>query len=347
MAQNVSVSLTKLRNWIVDGAVGTVNRFHRKNVDTCIEDIVNALTVMPGGAAITGATIRPFSGYNYKFAPVTTDNDGLLVDTDLGATTLVINKGEGGLVDPDFPRVITVKGNVSGLVKHVLFEGTDFAGAAITDDITMNGASAVESLRAFRTITKITLPALTHTGRKQQETATANGTLSAASGTVSVTIIAAGMTGTGVPKLIPTTTGDSASVWAGKVRDALSIDANVLAMFNVSGETTAIILTRKTEEADDGTLNIALANGTSTGVITAGTSVDTVTGVVHDRVRVGFVNKFGLPKVLLNAGLLLVHFYDGSNDAGTVAIDVSLSKNIYPLAGTPDGENIVELSFLG
>jgi hypothetical protein len=119
-------------------------------------------------------------------------------------------------------------------------------------------------------------------GVRQVETATAAGTLSGASGDVSVIVTAAGLTGSPLTVLVPTTTGDTAAVWAGKVRTVLAADAAIAAFFDVSGTTTAIVLTAKKAAANDATMNIALANGTSTGVTAAPTSVDTTAGVKAD-----------------------------------------------------------------
>jgi len=93
--------------------------------------------------------------------------------------------------------------------------------------------------------------------------------------------------------------GDTASTWAGKVRTALAADADVSALFTVSGSTTAIILTRKPSYtftvpggtlpiyvANDATINIALATGTASGITTAATSANTTAGVASDGVKI-------------------------------------------------------------
>jgi hypothetical protein len=82
------------------------------------------------------------------------------------------------------------------------------------------------------------------------------------------------------------------------VRTALADNATIAARFTVSGTTTAIVLTRKpgavltdgTETvnlllADDATLNIAIAAGT-TGVSAVVTSTDTTAGVVTSGVLI-------------------------------------------------------------
>ena len=127
-------------------------------------------------------------------------------------------------------------------------------------------------------------------GTAQVETATAAGTITG-SGNASVVVTAAGMTGSPKTINVPVLNGDTAAVWAGKVRAALAADTAVAALFVVSGTSTSIILTRKPSKtyaigatslpirvANDSTLNIALDNGTCTG-ITAASSANTTAGV--------------------------------------------------------------------
>jgi len=120
-------------------------------------------------------------------------------------------------------------------------------------------------------------------GTAQVETATAAGTITLA-GNATVTVTAAGMTGSPKAVSVAVTLSDTAATWAGKVRTALAADADVAALFTVGGSTTAISLTRNASAigilpANDATLNIALANGTCTGITAAATSANTTAGV--------------------------------------------------------------------
>jgi hypothetical protein len=134
-------------------------------------------------------------------------------------------------------------------------------------------------------------------GTAQVETATA-ATTATVSGNITVTVTSAGMTGSPLAITVPIVSGDTAAVWAGKVRTALAANATIAARFTVSGTTTAIVLTRKpgtvltdgTETinlllANDGTLNIAIAAGT-TGVTPVTTSTNTTAGVVTSGVLI-------------------------------------------------------------
>ena len=108
----------------------------------------------------------------------------------------------------------------------------------------------------------------------QVETATAAGTITAA-GNAMVVVAANGLTGSPKTIAVPVTNGDSAVAWAAKVRAAIVADTAVATLFNVSGSGSEIILARKTWVANDATLNLALSNGTSTGIAAAPNSVDT------------------------------------------------------------------------
>jgi len=135
-------------------------------------------------------------------------------------------------------------------------------------------------------------------GTQQVETATAAGAITA-SGNASVTVTSAGMAGSPLTLSVPVLNGDTASVWAGKVREALAANSVIAARFSVGGTGTAILLERKEEEsvtvkedsyvftyANDTTLNIALDNGTCTGITTASTSVNTTLGVASSGYKV-------------------------------------------------------------
>lgn len=124
----------------------------------------------------------------------------------------------------------------------------------------------------------ITVNLATSVGTAQVETATAAGTISG-SGNASVTVTGAGITGSPKTISVAVVNGDTAATWAGKVRTALAADAAVTALYTVGGSSTTITLTRTVAAANDATLNIALANGTCTGITTAATSANTTAGV--------------------------------------------------------------------
>ena len=132
---------------------------------------------------------------------------------------------------------------------------------------------------------------------QQVETATAAGTVTGA-GNAKATITAAGLTGSPLDVTFAVT-DETAADWATLCRTALAANTDVAAMFEISGTTTSIVLTRKplasytlgpdtidTAYANDATLNIALDNDTSTGITTAATSTNTTAGVQADGVTI-------------------------------------------------------------
>jgi hypothetical protein len=157
-------------------------------------------------------------------------------------------------------------------------------------------ADIIYSLRAVMVGTASTLSISQETGvctattfvpgTAQVETATAAGTITA-SGTASVTITATGLAGSPLTISVGVTLGDTASVWAGKVRETLQVHPLINQLFTTDGTGTAIRLTRlastvgglSIRSANDATLNIALANGTCTGITAAATSSNTTAGV--------------------------------------------------------------------
>jgi predicted secreted protein len=115
-------------------------------------------------------------------------------------------------------------------------------------------------------------------GDVQIETATVVGTITEP-GNVAVVVTAANMVETTLA--VPVLDNDTATLVAGRIRAFIIADATaapIRALFNVSGATTAVILTRKIPMADDATLNIATATGSATGLTTEATSADTHAG---------------------------------------------------------------------
>jgi hypothetical protein len=124
-------------------------------------------------------------------------------------------------------------------------------------------------------------------GVAQVETATAAGTITA-SGDLAVVVSGSTIPSTPITLAVPVTSGDTAAVWAGKVRSAMNANANIADYLPITGETTAIIGTRTPLQTvngvniyagNDATINISLDNGTCTGVTTAATSANTTVGV--------------------------------------------------------------------
>lgn len=141
--------------------------------------------------------------------------------------------------------------------------------AAAADDATMNIAYA-----------DTTSSGLTDDATSVHTTA---GVASGA-GNAEVIVTAAGMTNSPKTVNVAVADGDNASTIAGKIRSALTADANVghvtTGFFTVSGATDQIILTAKADAANDATMNISVDNGTCTGITPDLTSDNTTAGVL-------------------------------------------------------------------
>ncbi len=142
--------------------------------------------------------------------------------------------------------------------------------AVVSTKVWVNRVVADDAVKATKT--------LKGGGTSQVETATAAGTVSG-SGNATVTVTAVGMTNSPKAVSVPVVNGDTASVVGGKIRAALEADVDVSAFFEVSGSGANVVLTAKAHTANDGTMNIAIATGTATGITAAPTSANTTAGV--------------------------------------------------------------------
>ncbi len=122
-------------------------------------------------------------------------------------------------------------------------------------------------------------------GTNQVETATIVAAAGATTaGNLNVTVTSALVTGS--PLLVPVAlllTDDTAAKVATKVRAALTATAAITAHYTVGGTSADYSLTAIEKAANDSTLNLAHANGTSAGITTATTSTNTTAGVGTSR----------------------------------------------------------------
>src|ERR1043165_2207125 len=161
----------------------------------------------------------------------------------------------------------------------------NFMAQIFTDDITLTASPTIltpqiVAPQSFDVRIASTYAALV--GTAQVETATAASTTSGA-GNVTVTVtsaVSSALSG-GKAIVVALASGDTATVWAGKVRTALAADTDVNTYFNVGGSTTAIVLTARTAAANDTTLNIAIADTGTTGITPVVTSTNTTAGVAQ------------------------------------------------------------------
>lgn len=101
----------------------------------------------------------------------------------------------------------------------------------------------------------------------------------AGTGNALVTITSALLAGNTLAVSVPVTDGDVADAWAAKVRTVLNATAAITEHYVVSGATDKIVLTAIVGAANDATLNIALADDTSNGIVEAANSANTTAGI--------------------------------------------------------------------
>lgn len=115
----------------------------------------------------------------------------------------------------------------------------------------------------------------------QVETAVVVGTITLG-GNATVTVTAAGMTGSPKAISVAVLLNDTAAQVAAKIRTALALDADVTALFSVGGTGADVSLTALQSAANDATLNIAYTNDTCTGLTPDASSNNTTAGVKGD-----------------------------------------------------------------
>ena len=113
---------------------------------------------------------------------------------------------------------------------------------------------------------------------QQVETATVVGSITG-NGNASVTVTSARISTNPTTVSVAVTTADNtAALVAEKCRNAIALNSVVSNIFQVSGSGADIVLTERVAHANDTTLNIAIANGTCTGLTAAPTSANTTAG---------------------------------------------------------------------
>lgn len=98
-------------------------------------------------------------------SPALGTTNAVLADTAMasGATTLVT----AGITQPDVPRNLTVTGNAAAVAGNVVIVGTNFANEVITETIVAAATATIVGVKAFKTVTSITLPAWVSAGTER------------------------------------------------------------------------------------------------------------------------------------------------------------------------------------
>jgi hypothetical protein len=119
-------------------------------------------------------------------------------------------------------------------------------------------------------------------GTRQVETATVIGSITG-NGNATVTVTGARLSTNPTAVSVAVTTADNtASLVALACRNALALNSVISNIYQVSGSGADIVLTERVANANDATLNIAIANDTCTGLTAAPTSTNTTAGTGLD-----------------------------------------------------------------
>jgi len=297
-------------------------------------------------------------GYNPKNGKLKTDVDRVTIDRaflahfQVSAADAVANSNDGvhagiiqspgavslsvNLINPAVPRALRIKGNVSGIAGNVVITGTNYAGAAITETIALNGSSVVEGAKAFKTVTNVLLPAQTHTPANQTETIEITHECDSA-GDITMTITSAQLTAPKAVVVALVTDDDTVTKVADKIVEALNADEDVSEVFTADNLAGVITLTSISKLANDGTLAFGFVD-TDTTLVTAGSSTNGVTGVPYDIVSVGWNDKLGLPYLLTHNTVIATYLNNVLEAAPTVVTDVDeIEKNTVDLSSALNG----------
>jgi len=197
-------------------------------------------------------------------------------------------------------------------------------------DVATHAVNAVEGV-LFKSNATTEAGLLAVVGTKQVETATVAGAIEVAgAGNATVTITAAAL-GVASPLVVSVAVAnsDSDATVAGKIRVALLANATVKAKFEVSGATTAVILTANSAAANDATLNVATIDGTCVGLTAAATSANTTAGVAPASAKI-------LASFSTHSDLTTAAAFD-KGVAQTLTVSTSSATSFPTTTSTPDG----------
>lgn len=273
---------------------------------------------------------------------VAANTNGVMALTNLGVVAQLITTG---LISPAVPRNLQIDGNVSGITGNVKIYGTNFAGAAITETIALDGTTDKPGNLAFKTVTKVDLPVQVHTPAQQTETieVTNECTLTEdISVAVTATALLGEDSGESITVSLDSTVHTTVTLTAAAVVEALNNNDVISAVFTASNEAGVITLEANEPLANDSSLAIAFTVGTSG--VTVGSSTNGTAGVPYDKVSVGWGKKFGLPFMLPADEMVILKLFNHAVDTGTVTEDADeIEKNVFAVNGTPDGEKDIDL----
>lgn len=247
---------------------------------------------------------------------------------------------EIGITNPPCARNMIAKANVAGVLGNATVIGKSMGSDSQEETFAISGTAKRTGTPAFAAIEKIQLPARTHTPVYQVAKLTMSAGAGTASGTITVTVTAAGVEGSPKAVAIEVEKDDTAAAVATIIAEALNTDEAVHALFNATADNVDVLLTANTYRANDATLAMAFEDTDTTGC--AGAAGAGTSGVVEDKIKIGFGVKLGLPYKLTH-NTLLKAFFGTTEEAEscTIAADAEdLGKNTLTMNSALNGTAI-------
>lgn len=233
------------------------------------QDIGYQLDRALGGYAVSG----PDGGlYTHTFTP-----QSMNTSRQLPASTFL--KKYGGLRLEMLPSMVCTSLVISGGKMGRLSTAQSFIGSGYFEkDPASYTSPALTSDREYAYASQASIRlSESSVGTRQVETATAAGTATTP-GFAQLTLTAAGLTGSPITVNAGIVGTENASAQGATYRTALRANAVIASMFEITGSGANIILTKRLKEANDATLNLAIAaNGT--GITDVASSANTTAGV--------------------------------------------------------------------
>lgn len=275
---------------------------------------------------------------------VAADDDGFGVFECVTTGGITVNPSE----DLPCARQIKVVSSVSGQdgsdYKLKLY-GTNVLNQNITEELTLDGTTAVLSTKAFKTIDTVDLPKRYTTPVLQSYKLPISSGAGTASGTITATVTSAHVTGSPLAVTLEVVEDDTATVVAGKIASALNSNTSVSAVFDATTDGANVIITNKIYRADDSTQLLAVTDTDTTGVA-GGTGVDTA-GVNSDKITIGWTDKLGLrfcAKGCINLGTYFNDVVESTAPTFTCDAD-EVEKNMIDLNSALNG-SVVDTTYV-
>ena len=285
---------------------------------------------------------RAFDAWHYIApADAAAESDtSVMALTELGAQAKSVLTG---FTSPAVPRNVKVDGSAANMTGNVKVYGTNFAGDAINETIALDGTTAKAGDLAFKTITKVDLPARTNTPAKQKATIAVTG--GAQGDGTTVFTFTSGATGAPYDISVDFASTDNAEAEAAEVLAvALNGDEDFAEYWLAESSEANVTIESLTTAAQDDTINLVVTTAGTSAVTLGSIDADTVPGVAPDKVSVGIGKKFGIPYLLPTSDFVDIKLFNNAADTGTVTADIDkLENNVIALNGTPDGANSILL----